>query len=230
MRTRKAIVIDSGDQTRILSSLERVAETGDFVALRTRAFIYVLWDGALRPGMATALNIQDVVKDPASSRIQVVDEAVLRPSEATQYRPRPFLLSPRSRGAIADYLKAVRSSGWLANAARLEGPLWISTHHQGTQQRMSQRTAMQAWHAFQQAVKGLSQEYQLDDVVLTGRVEFMRKVKGSRAAEVLAEHAGISSQWAGHYSDHFGSQSTTARDVARDVISQLGQKSKRKQR
>jgi integrase len=209
-------------------AIERAAETDDFVALRTRGFIYVLWDGALRPGMAIGLNMEDVVKDP-SGRIQIVEDATLRPSEATQYRPRPFLLSPRSRGAIADYLKAVRSDGWLANGSRLEGPLWISTHHHGTQQRMSQRTAMQAWHTFQQTVNGLSREYQLDDVVVTARVEFMRKVKGSRAAEILAEHAGISSQWAGHYSDHLGSESGDARDVARDVISQLGQKSKRKQ-
>jgi len=228
MRTRKAIVIDSRDQTRILSALERAVETEDFVALRTRAFIYVLWDGALRPGIATALNVEDIVKDPAASRIQVVEETVLRPSEATQYRPRPFLLSPRSRGAIVDYLKAARSEGWLANSSRLEGPLWISTHHHGTQQRMSQRTANQAWDTFQQAVNGLAREYQLDDVVVTARVEFMRKVKGSRAAEILAEHAGISSQWAGHYSDHLGSESGSARDMARDVISQLGQKAKRK--
>src|SRR4051812_30471082 len=85
------------------------------------------------------------------------------------------------------------------------------------------------WHTFQQTVNGLSREFQLDDVVVTARVDFKRKVKGSRAAEILAEHAGISSQWAGHYSDHLGSESGDARDVARDVISQLGQKSKRKQ-
>ena len=63
---------------------------------------------------------------------------------------------------------------------------------------------------------------------MTARVEFMRRVKGSRAAEILAEHAGISSKWAGHYSDQLGSSESSARDVARDVISQLGQKNKRK--
>ena len=93
---------------------------------------------------------------------------------------------------------------------------------------MSQRTATQAWHTLQQGVSGLSQEYQLDDVMLTARVEFMRRVKGSRAAEILAEHAGISSKWAGHYSDHLSSPESSAREVARDVISQLGQKAKRK--
>lgn len=222
------MVIDPRDQNRLLTGLDRAVETGDFVDLRTRAFVYLLWDGALRPGLAVALNIEDVVKDPAASRIHVLEEAALRPSEATQYRPRPFLISPRTRDAIADYLKLVRSDGWLANAKRLEGPLWISTHHHSTQQRMSQRTAMQAWHTFQQSVSGLSQEYQLDDLVMTARVEFMRRVKGSRAAEILAEHAGISSKWAGHYSDQLSSAESSARDVARDVISQLGQK-KRKQ-
>jgi hypothetical protein len=157
-----------------------------------------------------------------------MSRAALPPSAANQYRPRPFLISPRARDAIADYLKVARSDGWLAKPKRLAGPLWISTHHRGTQQRMSQRTAMQAWHTFQQSVSGLSQKYQLDDVVVTARVEFMRRVKGSRAAEILAEHAGISSKWAGHYSDQLSSADSSAREVARDVISQLGQK-KRKQ-
>lgn len=228
MRTRKAMVIEPRDQNRLLTALERGAETGDFVDLRTRAFTYLLWDGALRPGLAVALNIEDLVKDPDASRIQVVESAALRPIEATQDPPRPFLISPRARGAIADYLKVARSQGWLATTNRLEGPLWISTHHHGTQQRMSQRTAMQAWQAFQQGVSGLSQPYQLDDVVVTGRVAFMRMVKGNRAAEVLAEHAGITSQWAAYYSDLGSKPSSTARDVARDVISQLGQKTKRK--
>jgi integrase len=228
MRTRKGIVIEQRDQNRLLAALERRVETGDFVDLRTRAFIYLLWDGALRPGLVVGLNIEEVVKNPAASRIHVLEEAALPPSAANQYRPRPFLISPRARDAIADYLKAARSDGWLANPKRLEGALWISTHHRGTQQRMSQRTAMQAWHTFQQSLSGLSQEYQLDDVVVTARVQFMRRVKGSRAAEILAEHAGISSKWAGHYSDHLSSPDSSAREVARDVISQLGQK-KRKQ-
>ncbi len=228
MRTRKPIIIEARDQNRLLAALERGTETDDFLDLRTRAFMYLLWDGALRPGLAVALNIEDVVKDPVASRIHVLDEAVLRSSEATQYRPRPFLISPRARDAIADYLKVARRDGWLASSKRLEGPLWISTHHHGTQQRMSQRTATQAWHTLQQGLSGLSQEYQLDDVMLTARVEFMRRVKGSRAAEILAEHAGISSKWAGHYSDHLSSPESSARDVARDVISQLGQKAKRK--
>jgi len=228
MRIRKPMVIEQQDQNRLLAALDRAVETGDFVDLRTRAFMYLLWDGALRPGLAVALNVEELVKDPAASRIHVVEEAVLRSSEATQYRPRPFLISPRARSAIADYLKTARSESWLASSKRLEGPLWISTHHRGTQQRMSQRTAMQAWHTFQQRVGGLAQEYQLDDVVISARVEFMRRVKGSRAAEILAEHAGISSKWAGHYSDHLSSPSSSARDVARDVISQLGQKTKRK--
>jgi integrase len=228
MRTRKPILIDPRDQSRLLAGLERGTETGDFLDLRIRAFMYLLWDGALRPGLAVALDIEDVVKDPVASRIQVLEEAVLHSCEATQYRKRPFLISPRARDAIAAYLKVARSEGWLASPKRLEGPLWISTHHHGTQQRMSQRTAMQAWHTLQQGLSGLSQEYQLDDVMLTARVEFMRRVKGSRAAEILAEHAGISSKWAGHYSDHLSSAESSAREVARDVISQLGQKPKRK--
>ncbi len=166
---------------------------------------------------------EEVVKDPRASRIHVVQEVVQRPSEGNNYRERQFLMSDRTRNAMVDYLKVVRGGGWLAKEDRLQGPLWISTHHYGTQKRMSQRTAMQAWRTFLEELN-LSREYQLDDVVLTGRVAILRAAKGS--TEVLSEHSGISPKWAGQYREHLlRSESSNIREV----ISQINkQQQKRK--
>jgi hypothetical protein len=219
LRARKSILIDARDQARIIDALERLGRSDDFTALRTRAFVYLLWDGALRTKAAIWLNAEEVVKDPAAPRIHVVQEATQRPCEGNKYRDRTFLMSDRARDALALYLKAARSEGWLANGDRLEGPLWISTHHKGTQQRMSQRMAMQAWRDFLDDVK-VSREYQMDDVVLTGRIKFLQTAKGS--TDAMAEHTGISAKSAGHYREHLlGSPSSTARDVMTQLNKQL---------
>lgn len=208
-RVRKSVVIEPADEGRITKALEQLGSSGDFAGLRTRAFVYLLWDGALRTKAAVWLNAEELVKDPSASRVHVVKQAVQRPCEGNQYRERAFLLSDRARDAIADYLKAARDEGWLANGDRFKGPLWISTHHKGTQTRMSQRTAMQAWSSFQEDVK-VSRDYQLDDVVLTGRIALLQAAKGS--TDALAEHAGISAKSAGHYREHLlNSPSSTAK-------------------
>jgi hypothetical protein len=221
MRTRNAIAIERRDQERIIAALESWPEKEGFVGFRTRAFVYLLWDGALRTGPAIWLDIEEVVKDPRASRIQVVQEAELRSCEATRYRKRPFLMSDRAREAIADYLKVARSEGWLAHSPRLEGPLWIASQPRGEQKRMSQRTAMQAWRTFLDGVSGLAEEYQLDDVVLTGRILFAEKALGR--TDLISKFAGVSAKWAAHYSSH-----TRSKSNLRDVMSELNQQHKRK--
>lgn len=222
MRTRPPRPIDQTDQNRIFAALERLPDSEGFVGYRTRAFIYLLWDGALRTGAAIWLNIEEVVKDRTASRIHVVEEPVMRPCEGNKYRERRFVMSERARDAIADYLKEARRGGWLANGSRLEGPLWISTYPVGSQQRMSRRTAMQAWKTFLEGMPGVSEDYQLDDVVLTGRVAFAKAANAS--PELISEHAGIGTKAAARYSDHLPSRLGSAREV----ISQLNQKLKRK--
>jgi len=218
MRTRPPRTIDQADQTRIIAALERLPDKVGLVGHRTRAFVYLLWDGALRTGAALWLNIEEVVKDPAVSRIHVVQEPVMRPCEGNKYRERRFVMSDRARDAIADYLREARRGGSLANGSRLEGPLWISTYPVGTQQRMSRRTAMQAWKTFLEGVPGVSSDYQLDDVVLTGRVAFATAANAS--PELISEHAGIGTKAAAKYSDHLPSRPGSARDV----MTQLNQK------
>lgn len=220
MRTRPALVIDTRDQARIVAALERWPDHEGLVGYRTRVFVYLLWDGALRTGAAVSLNVEQVVQDSAGSRIHVVEQATLRPRESER-TPRSFEMTDRARAAIADYLKIARSEGALVDA-RLKGPLWIATHPLGAQKRMSQRTAVQAWHTFISAVNGLSRDdLQLDDVVLTGRVAFAKAANAN--TEMISSHAGIGTRAAVRYSDHLSRQSRT-----RDVISQLNEKYKRK--
>jgi hypothetical protein len=222
MRTRPPRTIPQVDQNRIIAALERLPDKEGLVGHRTRAFVYLLWDGALRTGAALWLDIEEVVKNPAASRIHVVQEPVMRPCEGNKYRERRVVMSDRARNAIADYLKEARSGGWLATASRLQGPLWISTQPVGTQQRMSRRTAMAAWKTFLEGVPGVSEDYQLDDVVLTGRVAFATAANAS--PELMSEHAGIGAKAAARYSDHLPSRLGSARDV----ITQLNLKLKRK--
>jgi hypothetical protein len=222
MRTRPPRPIDQADQNRLIAALERLPEKDGFVGYRTRAFVYLLWDGALRTGAAIWLNAEEVVKDPTASRIHVMAEPVMRPCEGNKYRERRFVMSDRARDAIADYLKEARRGGWLANGTRLQGPLWIASVPFGDQQRMSRRTAMQAWKTFLEGVPTVSEDYQLDDVVLTGRVAFATAANAS--PELISEHAGIGTKAAARYSDHLPSRPGSAREV----ISQLNQKLKRR--
>ena len=175
----------------------------------------------MRTKAAVFLNAEEVVKDPRATRIQVVQQVVQRRYEANAHRGRTFVISDRTRGALVDYLKVARSEGWLANGDHLVGPLWIATHHHGTQQRMSQRTAMQAWRTFLDDLK-VSQDYQLDDLVLTGRVTVLQAAKGS--TDVLSEHSDISPKWAGQYREHM--QLPDPKSNIRAVISQINKQQK----
>jgi hypothetical protein len=222
MRTRPPRPIPQADQNRLIAALERLPDKEGLIGYRTRAFVYLLWDGALRTGAAIWLDMEEVVKDPRATRIHVVQEPVMRPCEGNKYRERRFVMSDRARDAIADYLREARSGGWLANASRLQGPLWISTSPVGAQQRMSRRTAMQAWKTFLEGVPGVSDDYQLDDVVLTGRVAFATAANAS--PELISEHAGIGTKAAARYSDHLPSRPGSAREV----MTQLNHKLKRK--
>lgn len=222
MRNRPPKPIDQADQNRIIAALERLPEKEGFVGYRTRAFIYLLWDGALRTGAAIWLNAEEVVKDPTANRIHVVEEPVMRPCEGNKYRERRFVMSERARNAIADYLREARRGGWLANGSRIAGPLWIASVPVGSQQRMSRRTAMAAWKTFLEDVPAVTEDYQLDDVVLTGRVAFANAANAS--PELISEHAGIGTKAAARYSDHMASRPGSARDV----MTQLNQKQKRK--
>lgn len=197
---RTRVRIEASDEQRLLRALERWADTGDFRALRTRAFVLLLWDGAIRTRAALALDAHEVVKDPSARSINVLRQIVQRPCEENRYRGRELQLSARTQDALHAYLRAARELGWLPPGLR--GPLFVATVHQGDGQRLSARSAIHGWEVFQkQYAPECTREYELDDVVYSGRVAYLAAAGGN--SDSLSEHSGISRRWAAEYrSEH----------------------------
>lgn len=197
---RERIVIEDRDEARIFKALEEWAETGDFVALRTRAFVCLLWDGALRPTAARLLNVEHVLASPDSGGLRVATKAVLRATEADEERA--FLLSDRTRERLTDYLRVVRDDHWLSKGLR--GPLFLSSYFHGTGKRVSNRTLTHCWNlVLKQA--GIPRKYTMEDAVYTGRVRFLEAAEGD--SDLLSDHAGISAAWATRYRKELESES-----------------------
>jgi integrase len=188
---RKRIAIETADEKRIVRALEDWAQTEDFVGLRLRAFVYLLWDGTLRTKAALSLRAQDVVPDPTVLRVS--KEIVQPPCEGNRFRELHFHVSHRTRDAIADYLRAARRDGWLPNDS-FEGPLFLSSYHRGEGKPAAARTMIHGWTLFLKEHAHVAQDYQLDDVVYTGRLAFLRAAGGD--SSLLSEHAAISQTWA----------------------------------
>jgi integrase len=194
---RDRVVIEPSDEKRLLRALERWAASGDFVALRTRAFLLLLWDGAVRTSGALAMNAEDVVADPQARRVTVLKRVVQRACEENRYHARRIVVSDRAQQALAEYLRAVRQGGWLPTD-RLEGPLFLSSVRPGSAQRLSTRSAIHWWETFQRdQAPDCSRTYQLDDVVYTGRLAYVKAAGGN--TESLSNHSGISRRWAAEY-------------------------------
>ncbi len=217
---RKRVEIAPEDQRKIFDALEAwaapvargdagtAAEFDRFVGLRTRAFVYLLWDGAVRTSIAVSLNAEDVVERP--DKLRVVQQVQQEPCEANRYRQQSFYLSDRTRAALKDYLAVVREDGWLPSS-RFEGPLFLSSYHQGTGKRLSARTAIQAWRKLLVDHTDIKVPYQVDDIVYTGRKAFLEAADGNSA--VLAEHASITSKWASAGYTESSSDGSSPRDV-----------------
>jgi hypothetical protein len=159
--------------------------------------VLLLWDGSLRTSGALALNVEDVVKDPKARRPTVLKTIVQRACEANDYQARKIALSARAQDAIADYLRGAQLRGSLP-PQRLQGPLFLADVKEEEGQRLSKRSAIHCWEMFQlKQVSGCSRIYQLEDVVYTGRLKFMKAAGGD--TELLSNHAGLSRRWAAEY-------------------------------
>lgn len=194
---RNRVVVDPSDEKRLLRALERWAAIGDFVALRTRAFVLLVWDGSVRTSGALAMNAEDVVADPRARRVTVLKRVVQRSCEENRYQERAFVVSARAQEALTEYLRAALKGGWFP-ANRLIGPLFLSTVQPGSGQRLSKRSAIHWWDTFQRDhVHDCSRTYQLDDLVYTGRLAYV-KAAGGRT-DSLSNHSGISRRTAAEY-------------------------------
>ncbi len=192
-------MLEQRDEALLRRGLSALEQSGDFVPLRTRAFVLLLLDGAVRTKHAVSLNAEDVVKSPKSRRITVAQEAVQPPREANKYKGLRFFMTDQARDALADYLRVVRRDGWLPSP-ELKGPLFLSTYNRGTGQRLTRRAAIAAWEAFQMShLDRRSRDYSLDDLVYTGRKHFIEAA--GMDSQVLAKHTGLSSRSAVKYMD-----------------------------
>jgi integrase len=194
---RARVAIGPDDEKRLLRALDTWADSGALVALRTRAFVLLLWDGSVRTSGALSLNVEDVVKDPKARRPTVLKTITQRACEANDYQARPIVLSARAQDAIADYLRGAQLRGLLP-PQRLRGPLFLADVQQEKGQRLSKRSAIHNWEMFQlKQVSGCSRIYQLEDVVYTGRLKFMKAAGGD--IDTLSSHTGLSRRWAAEY-------------------------------
>lgn len=191
---RAPLLIPGRQERRITRALTQWCTSGEPAALRTRALIYLLWDGAVKTKGALSLDVQDVL-DRTKEQVAAKKVVAQRPCEANRYRQRHFGMRARSRDALTAYLRAGLSAGWLRPAAT--SPLFVSTsgHRQG--QRMSRRTAIHSFRQFQSRHLGQRAMYQLQDLVYSGRVAFL-EASGDRV-ELLQEHAGLTDNQAWKY-------------------------------
>lgn len=107
------------------------------------------------------------------------------------------MLSARAQDAIADYLRCAQQRSLLP-PQRLRGPVFLADVQQKKGQRLSKRSAIHCWEMFQlKHASGCSRIYQLEDVVYTGRIKFMKAVGGDIGT--LSSHTGLSRRWAAEY-------------------------------
>lgn len=194
---RNRVVVDPSDEKRLLRTLERWAASGDFVALRTRAFVLLVWDGSVRTSGALAMNAEDVVADPRARRVTVLKRVVQHACAENRYQKRSFVVSTRAQQALTGYLRAALQGGWFP-ADRFEGPLFLSSVQPGSGRRLSKRSAIHWWETFQRDhAHGCSRTYQLDDLVYTGRLAYVNAADGN--TDSLSNHSGISRRTAAEY-------------------------------
>lgn len=112
------------------------------------------------------------------------------PCAGNRFRDRTFPMSRRCPGAIADYLDST-SASFGADAST---PLLLSRRNT----RLSRESTIYSWKTFLKRAR-CAREYQLEDVVLTGRLAFLRDRGAADPARELAGHAGISVAHAGIY-------------------------------
>ena len=194
-------MLPAGDYKRLLEALDRLKAEGDLISLRTRAFVRLLLDGALIAKAALELNVEEVVRNPAAPRIRVQMEVHQRPNDSNRYRGRDFLMTEPARQALADYIKVARAEGWFRGGKKPHGPLFVSTQHHGTGQRLKRLAAIAAWKTFQaEYLHGRECDYNVDDLVETGRTRFAKAAGGDTKA--ISEHTSISSRSAAKYAEH----------------------------
>jgi integrase len=158
------------DRDRIVAELNRWAAGGSFLALRTRAFVFLAMSSALRTKELLALDVQQVLEDPKHRRTwRVRGDAYLRAAQSKGRRvgtrtwasAGQFVITKRARAALRAYIADCVARGWMTLPPAPGAPLFIahsSTTGKG-HPRIMRGTAQHAWHEAQQRA-GLQRDVQ----------------------------------------------------------------------
>lgn len=177
MSQRPGREVDALDRSTILRALEEWAESGDFVALRTRALVLCAWGGAMFLSEALALTVEQLWQNPAKPSLGKLRETIYLSAQQTN-APGAVVLTAQAREALESYLKALVALEWL----QLPGtglPLflteWTGRNSEGSaaHAQLSVRTAEHHWLLFQRSAK-LASPYRFSDLRFDALVRVAR--------------------------------------------------------
>jgi hypothetical protein len=165
------VAIPFHDSITIHSALnKRCPKETRFDALRLRAFIHVLWSGALGVQECLALDL-DQVLEPESGGQRVRATCVLRPDQRRDKQSQrrvdahEFPVDPDASKALLAYLRAARQKGWLEEGGR-SGPVFVASRGQRSEPghgRWSKRALESAWRAKLANMRDLAARYSFRD-------------------------------------------------------------------
>jgi len=149
------------------------ASSGDFLALRTRAFVLLCWSSGLRVSEALALDNGQILEQPIGRSVTIRSTAYLRAGQSTATSSGAFAIPKTARAALREYMLEGVRLGVLELAS---GPLFVAIKGRRAQ-RISVRSAQHAWTELQ-ARAGLEQHYRTDDLRYDAIVRFSAAARG----------------------------------------------------
>jgi integrase len=195
------------DRDRIAAAANRWADTGSFLALRTRAFVLLALSGALRTQELLALELEQVIEHHTGHRYSVLGTGHLRAPQSKGRRKGAhqwdsagmFVIGKRARAALRAYISAAVKRGWLDLPPRKGQPLFIANKgRNGGHVRINRRTAQYAWENLQKRAGLLErrQRYGLHCLRHEAITQFAHE---SKDAYAVADYGRISVQTALRY-------------------------------
>lgn len=142
-----------------------------FEALRLRAFIHVLWSGALGVQECLALDLDQVLEPTEDGEQLVRATCVLRPDQRCDKQAQrhvevhEFPVDPDARKALLAYVRAAKRKGWLHDGGG-SGPVFVASRGQRGEPghgRWSKRALESAWHAKRANMRNLKADYSFHD-------------------------------------------------------------------
>jgi integrase len=172
--------IDEADRTRLVATMNAWAESGSFLALRTRAFVLLAWGSGLLVSEVIALNVRDVLDLRActSRRRFKVAQVGWFPTEHSAIK---FTITPAARAALKAYISFGVRAGLLtyhSGALFVRAPRTLELVDGGRPRaRISVRAAQRMWSELQSTAQ-LTQHYRTDDLRFDAIARFAARARG----------------------------------------------------